>query len=211
MVKTLIGKKIGMTQVFDEEGTLLPVTVLRVGPCPIVQIKKKADELPPDIQIGFDEKKRKNTSNALLGHFDKAGVSPKKVLRDVEAEADIELELGQALTVEIFGDTKLVDVVGTSKGRGFAGVVRRHGFSGGRGSHGGKAVRHAGSIGPGTDPGRVIKGRRMAGQMGNERVTMRNLEVVKIDPEQNLLLVKGSVPGSKGNYVMVSKVSETEV
>ncbi len=203
MVKALLGKKIGMTRVFDESGAAVPVTVLRVGPCVVVQVKEDEGA----VQIGFDERKRKNTPKPLQGHFARAGVSPKRILRDVElGDGEGECEAGLELTVEEFAHCTAVDVVGTSKGRGFAGVVKRHGFSGGPASHGSKFHRTAGSIGPGTSPGRVIKGRKMSGRMGNERVTSRNLKVVKVDGARNLLLVKGAVAGSNGGYVMVRKV-----
>lgn len=212
MVKALLGKKIGMTQVFDEDGTQVPVTVLQVGPCPVVQLKEGEEGVCTAVQIGYDERKRKNTPAPLLGHFDKAGVNPTKVLRDVEPEADGEgdLEVGQKLDVSVFQDVDKVDVSGRSKGRGFAGVVKRHGFAGGPKTHGGKMDRRSGSIGPGTDPGHVIKGRRMAGHMGDEVVTTRNLEVVRVDAERNVLLVKGSVPGSNESYVMVRKVEQDD-
>lgn len=206
MVKALLGRKIGMTQVFDAEGSRVPVTVLQVGPCSVVQVKENDDGTCRAIQIGFDERKRKNTPKPLLGHFDKAGVSPKKLLQEVEPEEGADCEAGQTLGADEFAEVSLVDVVGTSKGRGFAGVVRRHGFAGGPKTHGGKMDRRSGSIGPGTDPGRVIKGRRMAGHMGDSRVTMRNLEVVRVDEDKNVILVKGSVPGSKKSYVLVRKV-----
>ncbi|MFP4175615.1 MAG: 50S ribosomal protein L3 [Planctomycetota bacterium] len=212
MVKALLGKKIGMTQVFDEDGTQVPVTVLQVGPCPVVQLKEGEEGVCTAVQIGYDERKRKNTPAPLLGHFDKAGVNPTKVLRDVEPEVDGEgdLEVGQKLDVSVFQDVDKVDVSGRSKGRGFAGVVKRHGFAGGPKTHGGKMDRRSGSIGPGTDPGHVIKGRRMAGHMGDEVVTTRNLEVVRVDAERNVLLVKGSVPGSNESYVMVRKVEQDD-
>jgi len=206
MVKALLGKKVGMTQIFDEAGTLVPVTVLQVGPCSVVQVKCDEEGACRAVQIGFGQRKRKNTPKPLLGHFEKAGVEPMSILSDVEPEKDAELAAGQTLGAEVFNETPLVDVIGTSKGRGFAGVVRRHGFRGGPATHGSKTHRHAGSIGPGTDPARVIKGRRMAGHMGAERVTVRNLQVVRVDTERNLLLLKGAVPGSKGAYVLVRKV-----
>ena len=198
-----------MTQIFNDEGELVPVTVLEVGPCPVVQVKHDEEGVCTAVQIGFGDCKRKNTTSPLRGHFDKAGVEPKKILCDVLPGKDAELEPGEELDVSVFEETELVDVTGTSKGRGFAGVVRRHNFGGAPASHGGKKLRSAGSIGPGTDPGHVIKGRRMAGHMGCEKVTMRNLKLVKIDHEKNLLLVKGSVPGNKGNYVTVQKVESS--
>ena len=194
-----------MTQVFDDAGRQVPVTVLKVGPCFVTQLKAGDEGGRQAVQIGFDDAKRKKTPKPLQGHFDRCGVSPKKVLRDVELEAGAELELGQRLSVEIFEGVEKVDVTGTSKGRGFTGGVKRHGFRGGPASHGSKVHRGPGSLGPGTDPGRVFKGTRMAGHMGDETVTIRNLEVVEVEPERDVLLVKGSVPGTKNGYVMVKK------
>jgi len=185
MVKSLLGKKIGMTQLFDESGTLVPVTVLQVGPCVVVQVKNGPDGACTAVQIGFDRRKRKSTPRPLLGHFDKAGVEPARVLREVEPEEGAELQPGQR--------------------RGFAGVMKRHGFRGGPATHGSKTHRRPGSIGPGTSPGRVIKGRRMAGHMGAARVTVRNLKVLRVDEARNLLLVKGAVPGANGSDVEVRK------
>lgn len=207
MVKALLGKKVGMTQVFDGQGRQVPVTVLEVGPCFVTQVKDEQIGGRRAVQIGFEDAKRKNTPRPLLGMFDKCGVSPKKVLRDVDVEGDAEIEPGQRLSVDIFAGVREVDVSGTSKGRGFQGGVKRHGFAGGPASHGSKVHRGPGSLGPGTDPGRVFKGTRMAGHMGAEKVTVKNLEVVGVEPERNLLLVKGSVPGNRGGYVMVRKAT----
>ena len=205
MVKALAGKKMGMTQVYDEAGVLVPVTVLEVGPCAVVQLKTDKSGACTAVQIGFDERKIKNTPKPLLGHFGKAGVHPFKMLRDVQVEPDARLEPGQTLGVDVFSDTACVDVIANSKGRGFAGVIKRHGFHGGPAAHGSKVHRHGGSIGPGSSPGRVMKGRKMPGHMGACRVTVRNLLVVKVDAARNLMLVRGAVPGSRGSYVMVRK------
>jgi large subunit ribosomal protein L3 len=205
MVKALLGKKVGMTQIFDDDGSAVPVTVLQVGPCYVVQPKEDADGKLRAVQIGFDERKRKNTPKPLLGHFAKAGVTPKKVLRDVEPDDADSIECGQELGVLEFKDEKRVTVTGTSKGRGFAGVIKRHGFRSGPATHGSNFHRVAGSVGSGTDPGRIIKGRKMPGHMGAEKVTVRNLEVVKVIEERNVLLVKGAVPGCNGGYVLVRK------
>lgn len=207
MVKALLGKKVGMTQIFDEAGTLVPVTVLKVGPCSVLQIKTDPSGSCSAVQIGFDSRKKKNTPKPLLGHFAKAKVDPMRVLRDVEPEQDAQLEMGQTISVDVFADTALVDVVSTSKGRGFAGVIKRHGFHGAPASHGGKMHRHGGSIGPGASPGHVIKGKKMPGHMGAVRVTVRNLQVVKVDKDRNVMLVKGAVPGCNGCYVLVRKVN----
>jgi large subunit ribosomal protein L3 len=205
MVKALLGKKVGMTQVFDEAGNRVPVTVLRVGPCAVTQVKSAETDNVRAVQIGFGDRKRKNTPKPMLGHFENAGVTPRQVVRDVEPEGEEMPELGEELTVEVFEGIGKVDVTGVGKGRGFAGVMRRHGFAGAPATHGGRFGRGPGSIGSSASPGRVLKGQRMPGHMGDEQVTVRNLSVVKILPEQNVMLVKGSVPGSKGGYVLVRK------
>ncbi|MHC4480658.1 MAG: 50S ribosomal protein L3 [Planctomycetota bacterium] len=205
MLKALLGRKIGMTQVFDEQGRRVPVTVLRVGPCVVTQVKTEQSDGVAAVQIGFGERKRKNTPGPLAGHFQKAGVTPKRVLRDVPPDADQLPEPGQEFGVDIFEGVSHVDVVGLSKGRGMAGVVKRHGFSGSPATHGGRFGRRTGSIGASASPGRVVKGKKMPGHMGAERRTVRNLEVVKIEPERNLMLVKGSVAGSNGSSLLVRK------
>jgi large subunit ribosomal protein L3 len=211
MVKALLGRKIGMTQVFDEAGRRVPVTVLEVGPCVVTQVKTPATDGIAAVQIGFGERKRKNTPQPQTGHFEKAGTTPKRVLRDVPPDGDEMPEPGQELTVDVFGGVSHVDVTGTSKGRGFAGVVKRHGFSGAPATHGGRFGRRGGSIGTSAAPGRVLKGKKMAGHMGAERVTIRNLEVVEIDPERNLMLVKGSVTGANGSILLVRKAKSIEM
>ncbi|MFO8008586.1 MAG: 50S ribosomal protein L3 [Candidatus Brocadiia bacterium] len=205
MVQSLIGRKVGMTQVFDDEGRRVPVTVLQVGPCRVVQVKTAETDQADAVQIGFDERKPKNVNRPMSGHFASAGVPPQQVLRDVAVEPEDAPEPGQELRVDVFEGASHVDVTGVSKGRGFAGVVRRHGFSGAPATHGGRFGRGPGSIGTSATPARVLKGKKMAGHMGAEQVTVRNLEVVKLDTEHDLMLVKGAVPGSKGNYVMVRK------
>jgi large subunit ribosomal protein L3 len=205
MVKAVLGKKICMTQLFDEAGNLVPVTVLKVGPCSVVQLKTDSTGACRAVQIGFDERKKKNTPAPLLGHFAKAGVAPVKVLRDVEPDGNAELKPGQTIGVDVFEGTSLVDVSSKSKGRGFAGVIKRHHFAGGPATHGSKTHRRPGSIGSSTSPGRVVKGKRMPGHMGNAQVTIRNLRVIKLDRDKNLMLVKGAVPGSRGSYVLVRK------
>jgi len=205
MVNALLGKKIGMTQLFDDDGAVVPVTVLEVGPCSVVQVKTGPGGSGGAVQIGFGNRKPKNTPKPLLGHFAKAGLPPKRLLRDVEVAGAEQPEPGQTLGVGVFADTSFVDVSARSKGRGFAGVVKRHGFRGGPASHGATTHRHGGSIGAGTSPGRVFKGRKMPGHMGNARVTVRNLRVVKVDEARNLMIVKGAVPGANGSYVLVRK------
>ncbi len=201
----LLGKKIGMTSVFSADGKNLPCTVIEVGPCVVTQVKTVEKDGYAAVQVGFQEAKEKNTSKPMKGHFAKAGTTPKRHLAEFTFEE--EHALGDVLTVEFFNDAPYVDVVGTSKGKGFAGVVKRHGFGGvGQSTHGqDDRARKPGSIGACATPSRVFKNLRMGGQMGNERVTTHNLQVIKIIPEHNLLLLKGSVPGCKGSIVTIKK------
>jgi len=185
MVKALLGKKVGMTQIFDEAGRRIPVTVLRVGPCPVTQVKTAETDGVTAVQIGLGERKRKNTPQPLLGHFEKAGVKPQRTLHDVEPDGEELPEPGQELSVSIFEGVSHVDVSGVSKGRGFAGVVKRHGFGSSPKTHGGRFGRGPGSIGSSASPGRVLKGMRMAGHMGAARVTVRNLQVLEVDAERD--------------------------
>ena len=202
----LIGKKIGMTSVFGADGKNIPCTVIEAGPCVVTQIRTVEKDGYAAVQLAYDETTEKHTSKALKGHFEKAGTTPKRKLVEFKADFAQELKLGDVLTVaDIFGDVKFVDVIGTSKGKGFQGVVKRHGFAGvGGATHGQhNRLRHPGSLGACAWPSRVFKGMRMAGQMGNERVKVFNLEVIKVMPENNLIVVKGSVPGAKGSYVIM--------
>lgn len=201
----LLGKKIGMTSVFGADGKNVPCTVIECGPCVVTQIKTVEKDGYSAVQVGFQDVKEKNVSAPLLGHFKKAGVTPKRHLAEFVYEQ--ELNLGEAVTVELFGENDFVDVVGTSKGKGFQGVVKRHGFSGvGQSTHGqDDRLRKPGSIGACSYPAKVFKGLRMGGQMGGKRVTTQNLKVIKVIPEHNLLLVKGSVPGCNGSIVIVEK------
>ena len=202
----LIGKKIGMTSVFGADGKNIPCTVIEAGPCVVTQIRTVEKDGYAAVQLAYDEISEKHASKALKGHFEKAGTTPKRKLVEFKADFAQELKLGDVLTVaDIFGDVAFVDVVGTSKGKGFQGVVKRHGFAGVGGQTHGQhnRLRHPGSLGACSWPSRVFKGMRMAGHMGNERVKVFNLEVIKIMPENNLLVVKGSVPGAKGSYVMM--------
>ena len=202
----LIGKKIGMTSVFSAEGKNVPCTVIELGPCVVTQIKSVEKDGYNAVQLGFEEAKEKNTTAPLMGHFKKAGVTPKRHLAEF-TNFDQELNLGDTVTVEMFADSSFVDVIATSKGKGFQGVVKRHGFGGvGQVTHGqDDRLRKPGSIGACSYPAKVFKGMRMGGQMGNERVTTHNLQVLKVIPEHNLLLIKGSVPGYKGSIVSVIK------
>ena len=202
----LIGKKIGMTSVFGADGKNIPCTVIEAGPCVVTQIRTVEKDGYAAVQLAYDEMKEKHASKSLMGHFEKAGTTPKRKLAEFKADFAGELKLGDTLTVaDIFTEVKFVDVVGTSKGKGFQGVVKRHGFAGVGGQTHGQhnRLRHPGSMGASSWPSRVFPGMRMAGQMGGDRVKVFNLEVVKVIPENNLLVVKGSVPGAKGSYVMV--------
>ena len=202
----LIGKKIGMTSVFGADGKNIPCTVIEAGPCVVTQIRTVEKDGYAAVQLAYDEISEKHASKALKGHFEKAGTTPKRKLVEFKADFAQELKLGDTLSVaDIFTDVKFVDVVGTSKGKGFQGVVKRHGFAGVGGQTHGQhnRLRHPGSLGACAWPSRVFKGTRMAGQMGNERVKVFNLEVIKVMPENNLIVVKGSVPGAKGSYVIV--------
>ena len=202
----LIGKKIGMTSVFGADGRNIPCTVIEAGPCVVTQIRTVEKDGYAAVQLAYDEISEKHASKALKGHFEKAGTTPKRKLVEFKADFAQELKLGDTLSVaDIFSDVKFVDVVGTSKGKGFQGVVKRHGFAGVGGQTHGQhnRLRHPGSLGACSWPSRVLKGLRMAGHMGNQRVTVINLEVIKVMPENNLIVVKGSVPGAKGSYVIV--------
>ena len=202
----LIGKKIGMTSVFGADGKNIPCTVIEAGPCVVTQIRTVEKDGYAAVQLAYDEISEKHASKALKGHFEKAGTTPKRKLVEFKADFAQDLKLGDVLTVaDIFEGVSFVDVVGTSKGKGFQGVVKRHGFAGVGGQTHGQhnRLRHPGSLGASSWPSRVFKGMRMAGHTGNARVTVFNLEVVKVMPENNLIVVKGSVPGAKGSYVIV--------
>ena len=202
----LLGKKIGMTSVFSADGKNVPCTVIELGPCVVTQLKNVEKDGYEAVQLGFEEAKEKNTSAPMMGHFKKAGTTAKRHLAEFTG-FEGELTLGQELTVEMFADTAFVDVIATSKGRGFQGVVKRHGFGGvGQITHGqDDRQRKPGSIGACSYPAKVFKGMRMGGQMGAQRVTTHNLQVLKVITEHNLLLLKGSVPGYKGSIVSVIK------
>jgi len=201
----IIGKKIGMTSVFSADGKNLPCTIIEAGPCVVTQIKTQEKDGYESVQLGFEDKKEKNTPKAMLGHFSKAKTTPKRKI--VEFKGLNEVNLGDSVTVDQFQEGEFVDVVGTSKGKGFQGVVKRHNFGGvGQATHGQhNRMRAPGSIGAASYPARVFKGMKMGGRMGGDRVKSINLEVLKIVPEKNLLIVKGSVPGSKGSYLIVEK------
>lgn len=206
----IIGKKIGMTSIFNAAGKNVPCTVIEAGPCVVTQVKTKTVDGYESIQLSYDDKKEKHTTKALIGHFQKAGTTPKKMVAEfTRFEAGHQKKFGDLVTVDIFVEGEFIDVVGVSKGKGFQGVVRRHKFAGvGQGSHGQHdRLRAPGSIGASSYPSRVFKGMRMAGRMGGNRTKMINLQVVRILPEKNLIIVKGSVPGAKGSYVIVERWS----
>jgi large subunit ribosomal protein L3 len=200
----LIGRKLGMTQLFNEEGGAVPVTVIQAGPCPVVQVKTAETDGYEAVQLGYGTRKEKHATRARIGHAEKAGLdAAPAVLREFRVTDASEYETGQEVTVERFEVGQRVKVTGTTKGRGFQGVVKRHGFAGRPGGHGHPMSRTPGSIGPGTDPSRVIKGKKMAGQMGAARKTIRNLRVERVDAERNLIFLRGSVPGAKNATVLI--------
>jgi len=203
MSDTILGRKLGMTQVWSEDDRLVPVTVIEAGPCEVTQLKTAEKEGYEAIQIGYQPVKASRLNKPLLGHLAKSGVGPRKYLREVRVTSAADYELGQAITAADFAEVKKVHVTGISKGKGFAGVIKRHNFRGGPGGHGAHFHRAPGSIGQASTPSRVFKGLRLPGHMGTDQVTVKNLELVKVIAEQNLLLVKGAVPGGKGALVSV--------
>ena len=202
----IIGKKVGMTSIFDANGKNIPCTVIEAGPCVVTQVRTLEKDGYEAIQLGYDDKREKNTSKALRGHFEKANTTPKRVLIEFSRFED-KKKHGEVVSVDVFSEGEYVDVAGTSKGKGFQGVVKRHGFKGvndaTHGQH--NRLRAPGSIGASSYPSRVFKGMRMAGQMGNKRVKAINLQVIKVIAEKNLIVVKGSVPGSKGSYLSIER------
>ena len=206
----LIGKKIGMTSIYDASGKIVPCTVIEAGPCVVTQVKTVATDGYDAIQLGFDEKKEKRTTKSLKGHFEKAGTTPKKVLKEFTRFEEGHMKsFGDVLDVTIFVEGEFIDVSGVSKGKGFQGVVKRHGFGGvGDATHGQhNRLRAPGSLGASSWPSRVMKGMRMAGRTGGDKVKMINLQIVKIVQEKNLLLIKGSVPGPNGSYLIIERWS----
>jgi large subunit ribosomal protein L3 len=205
-VQGIIGKKIGMTQVYAEDGRAIPVTVIQAGPCVVVQRKSKAKDGYSSVQLGLvEDRKVKRVTKAMKGHFDKAGLPPCRVLREFSVEDGAEHKVGDKVSVDLFAPGDVVEIVGVSKGKGFQGVVKRHHFRGGAATHGSMFHRAPGGIGASAYPSRVIKGLRGAGHMGDERVTTKNLTVVRVDAGKNTLVVKGSVPGAGGGYVVIRK------
>lgn len=205
MCKGLIGKKLGMTGMFTPDGKRVPVTAIQLGPCVVVQVKTQANDGYDALQLGFGERKAVRTNKPMAGHFQKSGEKRFAILREVAVENPDQYQVGQEVKLDLFQVGDRVDVVGTTKGRGFSGVVKRHGFAGGRDTHGSKCHRIPGSIGSSAWPSRVTKGKRLPGHYGTDRKTVKNLMVVDIRPEQNLMLLRGAVPGFRSSYVMVKK------
>jgi large subunit ribosomal protein L3 len=206
----LLGRKVGMTQIFEPNGTAIPVTVLECGPCTVLQVRTAERDGYHALQLGFDDKKRKSATQAERGHAKKVAAEPKRYVREIRQDSASEgVAEGQILTVEVFNEIKNVDVIGTSKGRGFTGVIKRHGFKGLRATHGVKRMhRHPGSSGPSADPSHTRKGIKKPGQHGNSRTTVKNLKVVRVDPTNNLLLIKGAVPGPNGGYLTIRQTNK---
>ena len=202
-MKAILGKKIGMTQVFTEDGQLIPVSVIQAGPCQVVQKKTEEVDGYTAVQVGYEDKKERRANKPEKGHFQKANVPVKKYLKEFKLDNAAEPNVGDELTVEQFADGDVLDVTGTSKGHGFAGTIKRWGTHRGPMTHGSKSKRVSGSMGMCSNPGRVFKGKVLPGHMGVQKVTVQNLEVVKIDAEQNLILVKGAIPGNKGGLVTI--------
>lgn len=207
MIQGMIGKKLGMTQVFTESGQVIPVSVVQAGPCRVVQLRTPEKNGYSAIQLSYQEVKEGKLSKPGVGHFRKAGTPPSRYLREFPSDLQ-DVQVGQVITADIFRKGEKVDVAGVSKGKGFAGVMKRHHFSGGPATHGSMFHRTPGSIGSSSYPSRVWKNQRMAGRMGNERVTVKNLEVVEVKVDQNLLLIRGAVPGSPGTLLLIKKTQK---
>ena len=205
MKKAILATKVGMTQIFNEDGAFIPVTVLQAGPCPVVQVKTTEKDGYEAVQVGFGDIREKLVNKPIVGHFAKANVTSKRFLKEFRFENAAEYSVGQEIKADIFAAGDKIDASGVSKGKGYAGAIKRFGLSRGPMGHGSKYHRHAGSNGPATTPGRVFKGKHMPGQMGNVNVTVQNLEVVRVDVENNMILVKGAVPGAKKSLVILKE------
>ncbi|WP_455266690.1 50S ribosomal protein L3 [Phascolarctobacterium sp.] len=207
MAKGILGKKLGMTQIFEADGRLIPVTVVEAGPCVVLQNKTEETDGYNAVQLGFGEIKEKHTTKPMKGHFDKAGVALVKFVRELRLAAPSEYAVGDKIAADIFAAGELIDASGVSRGKGFAGTIKRHNFSRGPMKHGSKSHREPGSMGPmhSGPGGRVIKGKKLPGRMGNQNVTVQRLTVVKVDAERNLILVKGAIPGATGSYVVLKE------
>ena len=211
MKKGILATKVGMTQIFNEDGVLTPVTVLQAGPCVVTQVKTVENDGYNAVQVGFVDKREKLVSKPVKGHFDKAGVSDKRYVREFRFENTDQYSVKDEIKAEIFAAGDKIDATAISKGKGFQGAIKRHGQSRGPMAHGSKFHRHAGSNGAASDPSKVFKGKKMPGQMGNKKVTIQNLEVVKVDAENNLILVKGAVPGPKKSLVTIKETVKADI
>jgi large subunit ribosomal protein L3 len=211
MVTGIIGRKVGMTQLFAEDGSVVPATVIKAGPCVIVQRKTAATDGYESVQLGLVDGKAPKARKPLAGHFGKANVPPTRVLREVKLAKDADPKVGDQVLVDIFQNGERVDIIGTSRGKGFQGVVKRHHFKGGRATHGSMFHRAPGSIGASSYPSRVVRGMRMGGHMGMDRVTVRNLKVLRVDTENNLLMLEGAVPGGPNSVVVIRKAVAAKV
>ena len=208
-IKGILGKKLGMTQIFDEDNRVVPVTVVEAGPCVVTQVRTKETDGYDAVQIAFGEIDPRKANQPQAGHFKKAGVTPRRHSVEIRTADASSYEVGQTVGVDIFGDIEFVDVTGTTKGKGFAGAMKRHGFAGQGAAHGNQAAhRRVGGIGACATPARVFKGKRMAGRMGNDRVTTQNLKIQKVDADANLLLIKGAVPGARGGLLVVKTATK---
>lgn len=205
----IIGRKIGMTRIFDSQGRDVPVTVIEAGPCVVTQVKTKETDGYDAVQVGFEDKKEKHTTKPELGHFKKAGIEPKRVVREFRGFEDADsFKLGDFIKVDLFSEGELVKVTGWSKGKGFQGVVKRHGFKGGPKTHGqSDRLRAPGSLGQSSYPSRVFKGLKMAGRMGNEKVTIKNKRILRVDPEKNIMMIEGGIPGPNRGLVIIRKLA----
>ena len=209
MKKALIGKKLGMTQIFDENGVVIPVTVIEAGPCVVAQVKTLENDGYEAIQLGFGEIKENKVNKPKKGHFAKANIAPRKHLREFRLDTIENIKVGDELKADVFAEGEKIDVQGTSKGKGFQGVIKRHGQHRGPMGHGSMYHRRPGSMGPTSTPGRVFKGKKLPGHMGRVTVTIQNLDVVKVDMDKNVILVKGSVPGAKGSILKIKSAVKT--
>lgn len=208
-IKGILGTKLGMTQIFDEDNRVVPVTVVEAGPCVVTQVRTKETDGYDAVQIAFGEIDPRKVNKPQAGHFKKAGVTPRRHSVEIRTQDASSYEVGQTVGVDIFGDIEYVDVTGTTKGHGFAGGMKRHGFAGQGAAHGNQAAhRRVGGIGACATPGRIFKGKRMAGRMGNDRVTTQNLKIQKVDADANLLLIKGAVPGARGGLLVVKTATK---
>lgn len=210
MIKAILGRKLEMTQIFAQDGSVIPVTLVQAGPCTITQIKTEEHDGYSALQIGYGTRKAKNVNRPAKGHLDKVGKGYFEVLQEVKVDQTDDYQPGQELLVDVFEVGEKVDVIGKSKGKGYAGTIKRWGFQRGPAAHGSKNIREPGSTGNATFPGRVIKGKKMPGQKGNKRVTLMNLNIIDVIPEQNLLILKGAVPGAKNGIVFIRKTNRVK-